>query len=95
MPSFDQHCQETRELLGDDFAEIHRWMDALFATHGPMHRRFRHNEAGIEEVRRRWGNRAAEAARLHIVADLKQQGWVEGRDRLPRDEQDFVQMGLV
>jgi hypothetical protein len=30
--------------------------------------------AGIEEVRRMWGNEAAEAARQHILSDLKLEG---------------------
>ncbi|MGA2137533.1 MAG: hypothetical protein ABSH14_01600 [Verrucomicrobiia bacterium] len=95
MPSFETHCEETRRVLGGDFADVHKWMDELFAKVGPRHRRHRHHRAGIGFVRGKWGEKAAEAARLHIAADLKEEGWVEGRDRLPRDEQDFVRMGLL
>ena len=95
MPSYETHCEETRRLLGDEFGEVHRWLDELFVTRGPLHHKFRHNLAGIAEVRRRWGDRAAEAAKCHIAADLRYQGWVEGRDPLPADEADFVKMGLV
>ena len=49
--------------------------------------------AGIEAVRQLWGDQAAEAARLHIVADLKQEGWREGQP-FPRDEQHYKAMGL-
>ena len=47
----------------------------------------------IEEVRRMWGDEAAAAARAHIVSDLKLEGWTEA-DRFPRDEADYVRMGL-
>jgi hypothetical protein len=33
------------------------------------HRQFRHNTNGVESVRRRWGDEAAKAAELHIIAD--------------------------
>ena len=94
MPSFTDHCAECRERLGEDFAEVHQWLDALFAERGPRHRRVRHHLAGVEEVRRQWGDKAAEAALLHVVADLRQEGWRAGRDRVPRDEADYVRMGL-
>lgn len=35
----------------------------------PYHRRYRHNAEGIEHVRQRWGDEAAEAAKLHILDD--------------------------
>jgi hypothetical protein len=57
------------------------------------HRKLRHRLAGIEQVRQRWGDKAAQAARLHIVADLKQEGWTEDQP-FPRDEDHFVQMGF-
>jgi hypothetical protein len=44
-------------------------------------------------VRQRWGDRAAEAARLHVIADLKGEGW-QPTYRIPADEQDYVRMGL-
>jgi hypothetical protein len=44
-------------------------------------------------VRRRWGDRAADVARQHVVDDLKGEGWRDG-DHFPADEQDYVGMGL-
>ena len=53
------------------------------------HRDIRHHEKGIEAVRSMWGNRAAEAARLHIATDFY--GYV------PKDEKDVQawRLGVV
>lgn len=48
----------------------------------------RHHLAGIEQVRELWGDQAAEAARLHIIADLKQKGWTEDQ-MFPQDEEHY------
>jgi hypothetical protein len=65
-----EHCNECEEKLGKDWAVVHRWLDE-FAKPGNMqfHRAYRHHDTGIEEARKRWGDDAAEAARLHIVSD--------------------------
>jgi hypothetical protein len=39
------------------------------------------------------GDRAAEAARRHVMSDLQGEGWRE-TDPFPRDEQDYVSMGF-
>jgi hypothetical protein len=44
-------------------------MDELFKYVGPDRRGYRHNRRGIEEVRRRWGERAARAAEIHLKRD--------------------------
>ena len=49
--------------------------------------------AGIEEARLLFGDKGAEAARQHIISDLKMEGWRES-DPFPRDEFDYVRMGL-
>jgi hypothetical protein len=41
-----------------------------------------------------FGDGAAEAARGHIISDLKEEGWTE-KDRFPIDESDYVRMGLL
>jgi hypothetical protein len=71
MPTFDKHCSDCRLALGEDFADVHRWLDEFFPTMGPKHRCVRHHAAGVEEVRRTWGDAAAEAAIIHIKADCK------------------------
>src|SRR5437867_2600977 len=95
VPSFAQHCEESVRLFGDAFEVVHKFLDELAGKppYGMKHRRVRHHLAGIEEVRRRWGDKAAAAARQHVVADLKMEGWREG-DPNPRDEKDYVRMGL-
>ena len=61
--------------------------------YGMRHRKLRHHLAGIEQVRKLWGDQAAAAARLHIIADLKQEGWTEDQP-FPRDEQHYQRMGF-
>ncbi len=95
MPSFLQHCTETTAKLGKPFEEVHRWLDEFAGKppHAMRHRKLRHHLAGIEEARKLWGDQAAEAARHHIIADLKQEGWTTNHP-FPRDEQHYRQMGL-
>jgi hypothetical protein len=95
MPSFTEHCAETTVALVHPFEEVHHWLDE-FAGHAPYgmrHRKLRHHLAAIEQVRKLWGNQAAAAARLHIIADLKQEGWTEDQP-FPQDEQHYKGMGL-
>ncbi len=71
MPKFEKHCQDCIEEYGESFEEVHKWLDEFFEDNGPKHRDIRHHEAGVEEVRKKWGDKAAEAAILHIKADCK------------------------
>jgi DNA-binding GntR family transcriptional regulator len=74
---------------------VHLWLDEMAgkAPWGMWHRRVRHHAAGIEEVRHRWGDKAAAAARQHIEADLQQEGW-NAKEPFPRNEQEYVRMGF-
>jgi hypothetical protein len=94
--TFKEHCEESVRLCGEPFRHVHEWLDefAGYPPHGMRHRQFRHHQAGIDEVRRKWGDKAALVARAHIVSDLKQDQWVEGKDPFPRDQQHYVAMGL-
>ena len=40
-----------------------------------------------------FGEEAGKVARQHIISDLKEEGWTEN-DPFPRDERDYVDMGL-
>jgi len=93
--TFAEHCQESVRLFGKPFEDIHSWLDAFAgaAQYGYRHRRKRHHEAGIREAVTLFGIEAGEAARRHILTDLMQEGWTE-KDRFPRDEADYVRMGL-
>ncbi len=61
--------------------------------YGMKHRRLRHHEAGIAEVCRKWGPEAGEAARLHVIADLKMDCWSEEQG-IPLNEEDYFRRGL-
>lgn len=95
MPAFEQHCNETLALLGKPYGEVHGWLDGFAGKppYGMRHRKLRHHLAGIEQVRRKWGNEAAEAAKQHIISDLKTEGWTEDQP-LPRDQEHYVRIGL-
>ncbi|QAZ67273.1 DUF6915 family protein [Solidesulfovibrio carbinolicus] len=95
MASFEQHCQETQNILGKRYEAVHKWLDEFFLVppYGTRHRRLRHHEAGIREVERLFGLEAAKAARIHILMDLRMEGWRDG-DPFPCDEAHFVDLGL-
>lgn len=57
------------------------------------HRRVRHHLEGIKEAIKVFGNAIEPIAKQHIISDLKKEGWEEG-DPFPKDEQDYVDMGL-
>jgi hypothetical protein len=44
MSSFEKHCQDCKEQLGEDFPEVHIWLDEYFASLGPAHRDKRHHK---------------------------------------------------
>ena len=89
------HQRESRALFGDDFTEVHLWLDAFQGTekYRMRHRRVRHHIAGIREAERLFGPEGAKAARQHIISDLKEEGWME-KDQFPKDEKDYIRMGL-
>ena len=67
MDVIKRHCDECVEQLGEPFEEVHRWLDCLSSPHDPSHPR--HNAFGVEQIRQMFGDRAAEAAKLHIQHD--------------------------
>lgn len=94
MSRIDDHCQESLLLFGAPFEEVHRWLDEFAGTpeYGMRHRRVRHQAAGLQEAIRLFGSDAGKVARQHIISDLKE-GWTE-TDPVPKDEKDYVRMGL-
>jgi hypothetical protein len=89
----EEHEQDCIAKLGAPYTEVHQWLDEFAGSpeYGMKHRRKRHHQAGIKEVRQLFGDDAAEAARIHIEADLRQEGYM---DEIPRDEQHYVSIGL-
>jgi len=71
MPSFEEHCKHTHKELGNRFEEVHRYLDSYVRQFGYAHRFLLHHKEGIEEVRKYYGDEAAEAARLHIILDCE------------------------
>lgn len=69
MAHLDDHCAHCRQLLGHEWRKVHLWLDKLYEKHGPLHRPYRHHAEGIEVVRKRWGDEAAWAAKIHIIVD--------------------------
>ena len=71
---YKDHCKDCQEKMGKAWEAVHRWLDE-FAYGGsgmfrPEHRRVRHHKAGVEQVRKMWGDEAAKAAELHVLADV-------------------------
>jgi len=95
MAGFQQHCDEARSTFGKPYAEVHHWLDEFAGKppYGMRHRKKRHHRAGVEEVRRLWGDEAAAVARQHIITDLIMEGWRES-DPFPKDEDHYRQLGL-
>ena len=93
---YREHCLHCRKRFGEDFDYVHRWLDEFYGSdqYKTKHRKLRHHKKGIEEVRQRWGDRAAEAAKLHIIDDLQaiedkkaDESWIA------YDEADYVRRG--
>lgn len=69
MAKFEEHCEDCKRELGESFDYVHKWLDELFSKLGAKHRDARHHTGGVEEVRKKWGDRAAQAAEIHIKKD--------------------------
>ena len=94
MPHPKVHAEDSIRVFGQSFIQVHEWLDAFHDVPGyggVAHRRKRHHQAGINEIRRMWGETAAQAAHQHIMADLEQVGWT---GQFPKDEADCIKLGL-
>jgi hypothetical protein len=78
MPDLKTHCEDCLRELGEEFRFVHEWLDELFKYAGSEHREYRHNRRGIEEIRRKWGDRAARAAESHIRNDEEEGILIKG-----------------
>ncbi|MBP7509283.1 MAG: hypothetical protein KA807_15830 [Prolixibacteraceae bacterium] len=95
MASFENHCRQCEKEIGEAFPEVHLWLDAFFGQepYGTRHRHVRHHLGGIAEVRKKWGDRAAKAAEIHIRQDLEGEGWPSASP-IPEDSQAYRKAGL-
>jgi len=83
MAHFNQHCRDCKNLLGDPCENVNRWIDELFKTKGPNHRRIRHHWNGVWEAFRLFGEIGARAAIVHIVRDcgaVPNERWFDRED---------------
>jgi len=78
MAFIDEHCQDCMKALGEEFREVHVWLDEFAKDKGFKHRIERHHREGVKEVREKWGDRAAQAAEIHIKRD-----WGKWREDIP------------
>lgn len=92
---YEEHCLHCKELLGEEFGYVHSWLDEFFNSekYRTKHRFLRHHRAGMEEVRRMWGDRAAEAAKIHLIDDLQGERMGAGEDEIAEDETDYKKRG--
>ena len=95
MSTFEEHCKQAITKFGQTYGQVHNWLDEFAGKpgFGMRHRKVRHHLEGIRLVQEKFGDEAANAARQHIVADLKEEGWLES-DRFPTDERDYVRIGF-
>ena len=96
---FEGHCRRCHDLIGAAFPDVHHWLDEFAYVSGtgweglrldPGHRRFRHHMAGIDEVRKMWGEQAAQAAALHVLDDLYGPVPHSAKHEIPLDEKDYL-----
>ena len=95
MSTFEEHCQESIRLFGKPYGKVHKWLDEFMGTekYRMRHRKVRHHQEGIKKVVELFGEEAGKAARQHIIGDFKEEGWTE-TDPFPKDQKDYVEMGL-
>lgn len=91
----EDHEAECVEKLGKPFTEVHQFLDHFYREYGFHHRCKLHHWAGIELVRKQWGDEAAEAAKLHIMSDLALEGYPADPELIPKDEKHYKEIGLM
>jgi len=66
----DEHERSSVEKFGKPFTEVHLFLDQYCGRFGvSLHRLLLHHRLGVEKVRERYGDEAAEAAVQHIMDD--------------------------
>jgi DNA-binding GntR family transcriptional regulator len=78
MSSRAAHNKECMEKLGESFDHINAWLDGMASQKNfegvdcldINHRVHRHHKEAVEHIREEYGDKAAEAAELHIKRDM-------------------------
>jgi len=71
MPPLKTHCAISMKRTGNNFAELHRWIDEPTRNLGHEHRIERHhfNENDKNTIKERWGEKAVIEWLFHIAID--------------------------
>jgi hypothetical protein len=74
MSKIKTHIEDCINILGEGFEKVHEWLDAYAKKYNPFlflerHRQYRHHAEGVEEIGRKWGHYAKQAAKIHIIRD--------------------------
>lgn len=85
----EQHYDNCLRELGKGWGNVHQWMDKHAGITFPeiAHRCITHHQAGIEEVRKMWGDEAAKAAEMHVRDDMEWAGYNRNGE-MPKDRED-------
>ena len=75
MANIKEHENDCLEILGDKFTNVHGWLDQYSEKYpvnvfGDQHRQYLHNEKGLNEIKKKLGNKAFKAGGIHIIKDL-------------------------
>lgn len=70
-----EHEGDCLTILGKSYKEVHAFLDQYvkkYPVHifDDQHRKYLHNEKGLNEIREKWGDEAVKAGMLHIAVDL-------------------------
>jgi Domain of unknown function (DUF6915) len=66
-----EHEKESMKELGQTWTEVHVFLDQYSQKYrGFLHRRLLHHQLGVEQVEKRFGEGARQAALLHIKQDM-------------------------
>jgi hypothetical protein len=71
MPNNKQHCRISKKETGEEFSELHEWMDAPQKELGISHRTERHDTSHIPFVKKKWGAEGVREFLRHIEEDYK------------------------
>jgi hypothetical protein len=69
-----KHMADCKKFLGEDFKEIHEFLDQEASIFNPMffddyHRTFLHNSYGVRLIKDKWGDSGYRASVLHLTRD--------------------------
>lgn len=77
MARLKTHKEDCMRLLGEEFEEVHLWLDEFARVWKPekyleYHRQFRHNQEGLDDIVELFGERGLLAAKIHFIRDTEE-----------------------